>query len=567
MLRMFLVPAGFKWILAVLLVVGASKTSLLNKTLQAEPGPVGGANNEALDRVQLKIPRPDLSRLERAIRHRLTRENKQLEVLVTKADVTKEDMAEAFGEMGRLYHAHYLAEPALECYLIAQTLAPQDFRWVYLIGVLNQQTNRSEPAAQAFKRALEIQPDDAPAKLRLAQVLLELNETEPARTLFRESLAENGMAAVAAAGLGRAALSGRRFNDAVRWFEKALEQQPSATRLNYSLGIAYRSLGEVAKARQYLQRSADIDPKFPDPVLDETRKLASSARIHRRRALVAVNLNQLDVAVREFRAAIAIEPDDPALRVAFARVLYQIGHREGTRSQLLEAIANDPNHAPANFYLGMLAAASGNDEKAIHYHQKTLQTDPEHVGAHLQLAHVLMRFGRYSQAAHHYRKVVAHVPQNRVAWLMEGVALLKSGAAHQRVRDRLEEGLAVHPEDPVLAYALARLLASSPDEGVRDGPRALAIATKLYAQSPGLENMETLAMVYAELGEFERASLLQKEAVGVAFSLGRFGTLSRLKENLYLYRRGEPCRSPWDENDPIFWAYQMRFASPGGTQY
>ncbi len=555
--------------LAVFLVIEMFAPLLLNNALHAEPGQVReiASASETHNRVQRAVPRPDLSRLEPAVRHRLSREYKLLEDLATKADITETAMAEAFGEMGRLYHAHYVPEPALACYLQAQALAPQDFRWVYLIGVLYQQTNRSQQAVQAFKRALELRPNDAPTKLRLAQVLLEQNETELACSLFQENLAEPGMTAAAAAGLGQAALSERRFNDAVRWFGTALEQQPEATRLNYSLGIAYRSLGEVAKAKQYLQRSADTDPRFSDPVLEETRKLASSARIHRHRALQATKSNQLEVAVREFRAAIDIEPDNPAQRVGLARVLYQMGDLEGTRLQLLEAIARDPDHAPANFYLGLLVTESGDDENAKRYYQKTLQTDPEHVDAHLQLAHILMRSNRYLRAAHHYHEVVKRAPQNRVAWLMEGLALIRSGVAHQRARDRLEEGLVVHPEDPMLAYALARLLASSPDGSVRDGPRALAIAQELYVHSPGLEITETLAMGYAELGEFERASLLQEEAIGVAFSLGRFDALSRLENHLQLYRRGEPCRNPWDENDPIFWAYQIPTGSRVEMQY
>ena len=556
-------PARIKWLLAIVVVLGLLTALLLNQTLQAEPGLVGDNIDAPHDLAQLVVPKPDLSRLEPAIRQRLTHERSRLEELITRADLARGEIAEAFGEMGRLYHAHSLSEPTLACYQRARMLAPQDFRWVYLLGVLYQQTNRLLPAVPVFERALEIRPHDAPAMLRMAQVLLELNETDLADSLFQESLTKHGMAAAAAAGLGQAALSERRFEDAVRWFREALQQQPGATRLYYSLGIAYRSLGELDKARDYLQRPADTDPKFPDPILEETRKLASSARIHRHRALVAVRSNQLGIAAQEFRAAIAIEPDNPALRVGLARVLYLMGDTNATRVHLLEAIARDPDHAPANFHLGMLATEFGDDDKGTLYFEKTLQTDPEHMGAHLQLAHVLMRAGSYSQAAHHYHEVTVHTPQNRLAWLLEGLALLRSGVTHQKARDRLEEGLVVHPEDPMLAYALARLLASSPADDVRDGRRALALASKLYTQSPGLENAETLAMVYAELGDFERASVLQEEAIAGAFSMGRFDLLSRLEEHLRLYRSREPCRTPWAENDPIFWSYQI----PAGTPY
>jgi hypothetical protein len=36
-----------------------------------------------------------------------------------------------------------------------------------------------------------------------------------------------------------------------------------------------------------------------------------------------------------------------------------------------------------------------------------------------------------------------------------------------------------HPEQPVFAHALARLLAAAPDDRVRDGRRALELAEEL----------------------------------------------------------------------------------------
>ena len=52
------------------------------------------------------------------------------------------------------------------------------------------------------------------------------------------------------------------------------------------------------------------------------------------------------------------------------------------------------------------------------------------------------------------------------------VVLHRWGAA----RARLEQALEAYPDDAGVPHALARLLAAAPDERVRDGARALAMA-------------------------------------------------------------------------------------------
>jgi hypothetical protein len=104
----------------------------------------------------------------------------------------------------------------------------------------------------------------------------------------------------------------------------------------------------------------------------------------------------------------------------------------------------------------------------------------------------------------------------------------------------------------MLTYPLARLLATSPVAGVRDGERALRLAEQLFAQFNSLEHAEVLAMAQAEVGRFEDAAALQRNAVEATAAAGRFELLPRLQENLSRYESGQACRSPWADGDPIF---------------
>lgn len=87
---------------------------------------------------------------------------------------------------------------------------------------------------------------------------------------------------------------------------------------------------------------------------------------------------------------------------------------------------------------------------------------------------------------------------------------------------------------------LAWLLATCPDDSIRDGKRAVELAEKAYAASPGIATADTLAAAYAEVGDFTKAIETQNKVIVLA---RRFGDpeephLVRLAE----YEAGQPHR-------------------------
>ena len=69
--------------------------------------------------------------------------------------------AEVWGQLGHLYLSHRWEVPAIACYRRANTLAPDEFRWLYFLGRLMA---RREPAAAAkyLNRALTLNDTYAP---------------------------------------------------------------------------------------------------------------------------------------------------------------------------------------------------------------------------------------------------------------------------------------------------------------------------------------------------------------------------------------------------------------------
>jgi hypothetical protein len=102
----------------------------------------------------------------------------------------------------------------------------------------------------------------------------------------------------------------------------------------------------------------------------------------------------------------------------------------------------------------------------------------------------------------------------------------------------------------VFAHALARLLAASPDDRVRDGRRAVVLVNELRKKRQTIDLGETLAMAMAELGQYEQAAAVQRDVMAAAEQAGVSDVArSIMSENLKLYEHRQPCRTPWREGE------------------
>lgn len=513
------------------------------------------------------IPAPDLSRAEEVVRQHLGEARANLAQTLAKAEappgVPDLDLAAAYGQTGGYYLAHKLWVAAEACYANAERLDPRNPRWPYYLGYRYQQDAQPELAATAYGRALGLDPDLGPAQLRLGLTYLDLNRLDDAIPLLTAAAEIPGLRGAALYGLGRAAQANRDPTAAISLFDKALAADPDASQIHYSLAMAYRTLGQVDQARAQLAQRGDGEPRIRDPMVDDLAQLLSGARTFHYRGIEALRDGHYDVAVAAFRDALEVEPDNVNARVTLARALYLAGDRQGAADQLMDALRRDPKHGLGLFLMGALLEEQGDMTGARDRYRQVLETDPQHAGANHALGNILMRESDYQAAAEHYAAARAAVPQDAPAALMQALALVRLGPArHAEARQVLEAAIGDQPDDGPLGMALARILAASPQGDVRDGSRALSLAQDLFDRANTLENAETLAMAQAEDGDFAGAAALQNNALMATAAAGRFGDLARLQANLALYQAGKPCRTPWGDQDPVFYPSPLPARGP-----
>ena len=121
---------------------------------------------------------------------------------------------------------------------------------------------------------------------------------------------------------------------------------------------------------------------------------------------------------------------------------------------------------------------------------------------------------------------------------------------YQDARKNLADAMSTYPAQSLFAHALARLLAAAPDDAVRDGERSIALVEALLKKEQRtLELGETMAMALAALGRYDEAASVQRDLMKGARDNGLNGIVPRLAQNLARYERGEPCRTPWADDE------------------
>ncbi len=514
--------------------------------------PQGGEEAPTVDVAEL--PDTDLAGLEAAVADQLREMHQFVVHQITETETRPVQLAEAIGELGRLYLAYELSGPAEQCLLLAARLAPRDFRWTYHLGYLTQNAGRLDEAATYYERALAIVPDVGPAKIRLGQVYVAQDRPERAEWVLRDALAADPTSAAAEATLGELLVAQKRYREGEALLRSALDRQPGADRLYYPLALALRDRGEEGAARAMMAKRGTVGVRPADPLIDGLAELAIGERVHLLRGQAAYRAGRFEEAASEFRGAIEIKPDSVSGHINLGSALGRLGDADGAIEEYRKAIAIAPANATALYNLGALLRQRGELAEALDQFNAALYA-PEDGGIRFQLADALRLTGRGDDSLIHFRKSAELEPPGELARFREAQVLNTLGRDAEAAQ-RLEEGLVIIPRSSMLALTLARLLASSPDLAVRDGQRALEILEKSPIRR-SLRSFETLAMAYAEVGRCEEAVDWQSQAWEASLDFDDQTLAEGLKSTLDHYQNDRPCRYLADSTPTVD-------SSPGG---
>src|SRR5256885_13326115 len=451
------------------------------------------------------------------------------------------------------YQAQSLVPPAEAAYVNARALAPADKRWPYLLGHLYNDASRVPEAISEFEAALAIDGRDSPTLFSLGEVYLQHGNFDKARTMYQKLESDGDARAAALTGLGKDALATHQYKEAVEYLEGALKLSPASTRLRQPLAMAYRGLGDAAKAEQNLRQYAvnGVEPGIVDPLAEALDAKVAASRTRVRRGQRLGKAGRFDLAELEFRAAVEADPTNADAIANLGISLANLGRVDEAQRRLTESLAINNSNAMAHLSLAVVLDRQGLDQPATKEYLAALDSDASNLQAPVYLADAKMRMGLPEEAARLYRQALEQSPNSSRMQISLALANIRAGQFNE-ARKVLEAALKAQPANPEIINTLARVLATAPAAAVRDGARALELAKSLFESTKNPEVGQTYAMALAETGNFDQAVVLQRETIIVFEPTGGERRKPFLQRNLALYERHKATRAGWPSDDPVF---------------
>jgi len=232
------------------------------------------------------------------------------------------------------------------------------------------------------------------------------------------------------------------------------------------------------------------------------------------------------------------EPNSVALHDDAALLYLALGRSGEAVAHFGASAALKPDSAPTHFNVAVALSVNGRLDEAIREYRLALQIHPDYAAAHNNLGSVLLAQGLGAEALSHLREAVRIDPTNEEARYNLGRAFRALGDTAAAI-ENFRHALRLKPEAAPVMADLAWLLATAPEDALRDGRLAVQLARRAVDLTGARDSgaLDVLAAAYAEVGEFERAVETAQAALRVAPPQSAAAAAISRRAQLYAERR------------------------------
>jgi len=414
-------------------------------------------------------------------------------------------------------------------------LDPQQPQALLRIAQLNLlHGGNAERAAEALDQAINRSRDDFVFRAEALTFRAGLDK-DPAKRLadLDEAIRTNPRAPAPLRLRGALRAGQEKYDQALADFDAAIKLDPDNASVHEERAKVLIELKRYDEALSSLDTAAKLAPKSVGP-------LVHRARIYGIQSDFQKALEVLD-------EAYALQPANPAVLLLRASMYQELKQEDKALADVDEVLKLYPRLPLAMRFRAMLLARSGKFDLAAEQLEELQKAEPEDREVELQLALFYIAEGHSRKAIEKFSAVLEKQPDNAVALRGRGDALLRIGKQAEAIAD-YEKAITIEPDDTGVLNNLAWVLATSPDEKLRDGKRAIKLATKAceLTEYKAPHILSTLAAGYAETGDFQTAIKWSQKAV----ELGSEDQLEPLTKELETYRAGKPVRELLTEPEP-----------------
>ena len=392
-------------------------------------------------------------------------------------------------------------------------------------------------AIDEYQKALAVWPRYVLARNNLGNALLRSDRVDEAIGQLELALAMQPEDVGTHYNLGNALLKKGRLDEAVAQFQKALALSPDDAVSHDHLSSALLQQGRVDEAMGESQKALALQPRNAD--------------FHNNFGNALLGNKESDKAIEQYETALTLQPASAEFHYNLGIVLLRKGQIDESILQFQKAVEIQPDYARGHEGLGMAFFRKKQMDAAVLHFLKVLQIQPDFAEADNNLGAVFSQEGRISEAIVYYRKAMQLEPLNAEFQGNLGYALFLAGDVREAITC-YQRSLAIQPQNAITCKNLAWILATSPDAGVRNGPKSVELAEQAvrFSRRPDPIFIGTLAAAYAEAGRFPEAVETAQRARQLAATQSNSELVDALQLQIGLYQAGAPFRDTSQTNPP-----------------
>lgn len=342
-------------------------------------------------------------------------------------------------------------------------------------------------------------------------------------------------------------------------YAEAIKLTPESAEPVRTRGALYLQMGKLAEAEADLKKAVELEPdhipsqeiyvlalirqrKVDEAIaaLSKAIEKTGSDELLLQRARLYLAQEKEKEALADFDKLAQDNPDNLNVFLMRAQVYHELKKSGRALTELESLLKKEPHFVPALQLRASILAEQEKYDVAIAGLEKALGGDElESPMLELQLASLYSMAKKYDQALKIYGKLVKLVPDSPQIWAGRGGVYVSLGEHEKAIQD-YEKTLKLSPEHVTSLNNLAWLLSTSPREKLRNGKRAVELATRASKLTEHKEAyiLSTVAAGYAEAGNFGKAIEWVKMALDVADDEMR----GQIEKELQSYQNQKPWR-------------------------
>jgi tetratricopeptide (TPR) repeat protein len=387
---------------------------------------------------------------------------------------------------------------------------------------------------EALDKAIELGVDDPAEKskaLILRGSLQDNNEAKIADYDEAVRLMPDDAATIRARGLALADLE--KYDQALVDLDKAITLAPEDGPTYEAKALVLSRLKKFDEALTALEKAKELSPDSEIPLLHQAR--------------IQIAQGKIDAALESLNKGNAINPGNLTVLMLRSSVYQLRGEKDKAMADIDQALVIKPDLPVIVRSRALLLAEEKRYDEAITALESIRKLDPKDQLTMLQLGMLYAVQKKSAKAIEYFDALLAEAPDEWRALEARADSYLNLGKHAEAIAD-YEKAIKLQPQESGILNNLAWVLATSPDDKIRDGKKAIQLATEAceLTEYKVPHVLSTLAAAYAETGDFDMAIKWSTKAI----EIGDKENDEALKKELENYKAKKPTREMFSEDKP-----------------